>query len=558
MHRAQRGVGWLCCFKILLIGGIVFPLSTAGVYWIICSGSETFTQWNVISRNNKLLNLLQNFPTDETTDFDIYSLNVQLSNRIPLDRSLPDTRPEDCSRIQYDTEVKVSVLIPMYDESWSMLLRMLHSVVDRTPDDVLEEIILVDDKSTYDYLRDPLDVYIRQLSPKIQIIRSKHREGLMRARMTAAKRAKGEILVFLDAHVECNEGWLEPLLQIILEHPRSIAVPTIDNIDPLTIEYSNWTYTVYGGFTWNMDYEWKVLPEHITSLLKSRSQPYATPTTIGCAMTVRRDYFFDLGGFDEGMYIWGGENIEISFRTWMCGDGLFISPCSRVGHLFRVILPYVFPYLYGGGMVRQKNYQRVAEVWMDDYKQLYYASTGVRVNMTRSELSSLKDRMALRERLHCHDFKWFLANVIPEMPIPQPTAQYFGQIKSMKDMSCLLLQGSLASLSFCGVHTTNQYFTLTTNMHILSYNGSQCLSANPDATSVNFEDCDPQQHRQMWIYNPKETQYGAPICVYPRGRDASVARCLVLLQNNALSLRDVTPELSMDFQWSFTNKFHQI
>jgi hypothetical protein len=82
---------------------------------------------------------LENRPPDSH-----YSINVTLSDIMSLDRDLPDTRPKICSSIQYDTLKlpRCTVIIPFFNEAPTMILRAVHSVLNRSPAHLLDEIIL--------------------------------------------------------------------------------------------------------------------------------------------------------------------------------------------------------------------------------------------------------------------------------------------------------------------------------------------------------------------------------------------------------------------------------
>lgn len=58
--------------------------------------------------------------------------------------------PHRCKDQSYPADLPVaSVVICFYNEALSALLRTVHSVLDRTPPQLLHEIILVDDDSDF-------------------------------------------------------------------------------------------------------------------------------------------------------------------------------------------------------------------------------------------------------------------------------------------------------------------------------------------------------------------------------------------------------------------------
>lgn len=91
-------------------------------------------------------------------------------------------------------------------------MRTVHSVINTTPKELLAEIVLIDDYSNKDFLKEKLEKYIERFNGKVKLYRTDKREGLVRARVIGAEKSTGDVVVVLDAHCECVHNWLPPLL----------------------------------------------------------------------------------------------------------------------------------------------------------------------------------------------------------------------------------------------------------------------------------------------------------------------------------------------------------
>ncbi|XP_062855729.1 polypeptide N-acetylgalactosaminyltransferase 18a [Trichomycterus rosablanca] len=484
--------------------------------------------------------------------FQYYGYNAYLSDRLSLDRAIPDLRPDGCRNISYPTTLpQISIVFIFLDEALSVILRSIHSAMRRTPSHLLREIILVDDCSNNAELMSNLQRFVEETNQRrpdfIKVVHHDRQQGLIRARVSGWRAASAPVVALFDAHVELNVGWAEPILHRIQEDRTRIISPSFDNIKYDTFEVEEYPLSAH-GFDWELWCRYLNPPRAWWSQ-NNHTAPIRSPALIGC-FVVDRQYFQEIGLLDEGMEVYGGENVELGIRVWLCGGSVEVLPCSRIAHIERAHKPYTEDL---AGHVR-RNALRVAEVWMDEFRNHVYMAWNVPLQNSGINIGDISDRKLLRERLQCRPFHWFLQNIYSEMRTYTDTIAY-GVLKNSVRPDLCVDQGpdsdNIPILYYChGMTPQNVYYTSFGQLQLgvlsptIDDNDNKCLvdvNGRPRLLECSYA---RNKHMKLsWFF----TQ-GASI------QNIESKRCLELIKSKDVEVGyQLALQTCTDQKWTITN-----
>lgn len=426
--------------------------------------------------------------------FEENGMFVLVSDKISVNRSIPDFRHENCLKKKYYAKLpRISIIIIFNDEIFSVFKRTLHSLYNRTPHELVKEVILVNDNSSKEYLYSPLRIYIEEHFPqfKFHIINLNQRHGLMQARVIGAKAAKSEFLFIMEPHCEMTYNWLPPLLQPHVEKERIVTVPIVDNIEWKELYYyenDRGQLGSRGVFDWNLEYF--KLNRFPTELDKSLD-PFLIPIMTGGIFMIRKNYFFEIGPYDKELLIWGAENIEMSLKINLCGGNLLEVPCSHIGHVFRA---FTKSRKHESGIDFETfNRKRIVEVWFDEYKEYVYMRH--RSKYDSVDVGDLAEAKKVKKSLNCKPFKYFIEHIAPDLTKTFPLIEVpfaYGQIKLHDHELCIELDDSeekfKTKLNQCEEQqqsTNKQFFELSWYRDIRVKESNLCI----DAYELSIANC---------------------------------------------------------------------
>ena len=193
--------------------------------------------------------------------------------------------------------LKVSIIVPVYNGGNHFRNCVSSLLGINFPVEQLQ-VILINDGSQDDTSQ---WLFEQKLSPNFEIITHTDNRGRAAARNSGLKKAKGDIIIFLDADMVINSDF-------VTEHIKAISRPEVAAVSGLVIANPNERKTSL------QNYLFKYRKRGAKQLGEKNPIPFKYLITNN--MSVKRKVVEKCGIFDEIYIGYGGEDTDYAIRLW--------------------------------------------------------------------------------------------------------------------------------------------------------------------------------------------------------------------------------------------------
>lgn len=174
------------------------------------------------------------------------------------------------------------------------------------------EVILVDNNSV-----DSSVEFVQKNYPSVKVIKLEKNLGFAEPNNLGAKESKGDFLLFLNNDTIPNQNFMTELVKVAKEDSEIAICQSLLLKPDGAIDSSGDFIDIYGRA-----YSSREKVSTVRQILSAR----------GASMMVRKDRFWEFGGFDKDFFA-SFEDVDLGLRAWIWGYRVVMVPSSIVYHL---------------------------------------------------------------------------------------------------------------------------------------------------------------------------------------------------------------------------------